>query len=169
MNPSTDKNKPSTMDNTAPMPTTFYNPNVPDTERLHETTIHWGRSYGWRAGTRYIDSGASAVAVIRYEQEELDNALDVPDFLLEELARKQVKAREIVWVCQTREHARRYSGPGIRQPYKEEFGPHALIVATDNEPETGYLVLFDASRLDPAILARYAQYRQSQNTCRPHR
>lgn len=131
-------------------------------ERRSETSVYWNRSYGWRAGTRYIEAGASAVDVIRYEQEALGNSLDVPDFLLEELAQKQVGAKELVWVCRTRDHARRYSGRGIGQPYQEAFGPHSLILATDTESETGYLVLSDASRLDPAVLERYTHYRQTQ-------
>src|SRR3989442_9589199 len=117
-------------------------------ERINAASIYWSRPYGWRAGTRYIDPQASAVDVNRYEREEVGNELDVPDFLLEELAQKQVRARDIVWVCRTREHARRYSGRGIGQPYKEEVGSNALILTTDQEPETGYLVLSDATILD---------------------
>ena len=55
-------------------------------ERINKASIYWNRPYGWRAGTRYVEPGASAVDVIRYEREELGNSLDVPDFLLEELA-----------------------------------------------------------------------------------
>ena len=128
-------------------------------ERLRETSLYWQRPYGWRAGTRYIEPGVSAGDVIRYEQEELGNELDVPDFLIQELQQKQVSAREIVWVCRTRQHARRYSGQGIGQPYKEDICPNALILAADSEPETGYLVITDASRLDPVIIKRFAEYR----------
>src|SRR6266446_9691863 len=116
-------------------------------ERRNEASIYWNRPYGWRAGTRYIEPDASAVDVIRYKQEALGNALDVPDFLLAELAHKQVSAREIVWICRTKEHAKCYGGRDIGQPYKEDFGPHTLILATDQEPETGYLLLSDASAL----------------------
>ncbi len=131
---------------------------------MNNAAIYWNRSHGWRAGSRNIEPAASAVDVIRYEQEECGNELDVPDFLLKELACKQVSASDIVWVCRTRNHARRYSGPGIGQPHKEDVGPNALILTTDHEPETGYLVLFDASRLDPSVLKRYAQYRKVQHT-----
>src|SRR6266852_6484529 len=96
-----------------------------------EVSVSWKRLYGWRAGTRYMEPGASVVDVIRYEREELGNDLDVPDFLLEELTRKQVNAKDIVWVCRTREHARRYSGRGIGQPYKEDLGSNALILTRD--------------------------------------
>ncbi|SRR6266849_579113 len=127
-----------------------------------EVSVSWNRLYGWRAGTRYIEPGASAVDVIRYEREELGNNLDVPDFLLEELAQKQVRARDVVWVCRTREHAQRYGGRGVGQPYKEDIGPNALILTTDHEPETGYLVLSDATLLDPSVVQRFAGYRQRE-------
>jgi hypothetical protein len=133
-------------------------------ERLKETSIYWQRPYGWRAGSRNIEPGASAVDVIRYEQEEYGNTLDVPDFLIEELIRKQVSAREVVWVCRTRQHAKRYSSQDSGQPYQEDFNPKALILATDEEVETGYLILFDASRLDPGVLEQYSRYRKEQRT-----
>lgn len=126
-------------------------------ERRNEASIYWDRPYGWRAGTHYIEPEASAVDVIRYEQEALENTLDVPDFLLAELTRKQVSAREIVWICRTKEHAKCYGGREIGQPYKEDFGPHTLILPTDQEPETGYLLLSDAS-----VLEQYALYRQKR-------
>jgi hypothetical protein len=137
-------------------------------ERRTETSIYWNRPYGWRAGTRNIEPDASAADVIRFEREEYDNDLNVPDFLLDELDRQQYTAREVIWVCRTRDHARRYAGRGYGQPYKEDFGQHAVILATDHEDETGYLVLFDASRLDPSVLERYAQYRQAQRTKAQH-
>lgn len=149
----------------AVLPDMLYYPGM---ERRNEAAIYWNRPYGWRAGTRYIESGASALAVIRYEQEELGNKLDIPDFLLEELAQKQVSARDIVWVCRTRNHARRYGGQERGQPYKEDIGPCALILATDEEPETGYLLLSDASVLDPLVIEQYAQYRQAQRTEAQH-
>src|SRR5947209_11328916 len=54
-----------------------------------EQSLFWQRSFGWRAGSRYIAPSASAADVIRYEQEELGNTLDVPPFLLTELDRAQ--------------------------------------------------------------------------------
>ncbi len=131
-------------------------------ERLREPSIYWQRPYGWRAGQRYIERGASAADVVRFEREAYENDLDAPDFLLKELDKKGHRAADVVWICRTREHAQRYGGRGNGQPYKENVGPHALIIATDHEPETGYLVLFDASQLDPGTLEQYAQYRQSQ-------
>jgi hypothetical protein len=127
-------------------------------QKRKEASIFWHLPYGWRSGTRYIESGASAVDVIRYEQEEYENDLDVPEFLMQELSRLHILARDIVWVCRTRNHARRYGGKGIGQPYKEDFGPHALILTTDNEDEKGYLILIDASKLDPAVIERYKQF-----------
>ena len=97
-------------------------------ERRTETSIHWNNPYGWRAGTRNIEPDATAADVIQFEREEYDNDLDVPDFLLDELDRQQYTARDVIWVCRTRQHARRYSGSGTGQPYKEAFGPHALIL-----------------------------------------
>lgn len=125
--------------------------------------IIWNRPYGWRAGPRYLDPALTASAVIRYEQTQLENALDVPDFVLDELDRQHVKAAEVVWVCRTREHARRYGGPGLGQPYKEPLGPSSLILATDGESEMGYLVLRDASRMDPSVIQRFAHYCQSRS------
>lgn len=127
-----------------------------------DNSVFWQRPYGWRSGSRYIESGASAVDVIRYEQEEYGNELDVPEFLLQELSRLQIPARDIVWVCRTRNHACRYGGKGIGQPYQEDFGPNALILATDNEDEKGYLILMDASKLDPSVIEQYEQFRWEQ-------
>jgi hypothetical protein len=129
---------------------------------LKTPSIYWNRPYGWRAGIAYIDRDATAADVIRFEREELDNDLDVPDFLLDELDRQRYKARDVIWVCRTRQHARYYAGPGNGEPYQVEFGLQALIIATDDEPETGYLVLYDASRLEPTILEKYAEYRAMQ-------
>jgi hypothetical protein len=126
-----------------------------------DTAVYWSRPYGWRAGSRNIEPGASAVDVIRHEQEE-GNTLDVPDFLLAELQEKQVSARDIVWVCRTRDHARRYGGVDIGQPYKEDFVSYALILTTDTETETGYLVLFDARLLSPTVIQQYAHYRREK-------
>jgi hypothetical protein len=131
-------------------------------QQKKEASIFWKSSYGWRSGSRYIESGASAADVIRYEQEEYENELDVPEFLIEELSRQQIPARDIVWVCRTRNDARRYNGKGIGQPYQEDVGPQAFILATDNEPETGYLILKNASRLDPTVIQRYQQFRWKQ-------
>lgn len=131
-------------------------------QQRKDNSIFWQRPYGWRSGSRYIESGASAVDVIRYEQEEYGNELDVPEFLMQELSRLQIPARDIVWVCRTRNHARRYGGKGIGQPYQEDFGPHALILATDNEDEKGYLILIDASRIDPSVIQQYEQFRWEQ-------
>lgn len=131
-------------------------------ERINETLIRWNRPYGWRAGSPYVEPDATAADVIRFERDEYENDLDVPDFLLDELDRQRYMARDVRWVCKTRQDARRYSGSGIGQPYREEFGSNAIILAIDHEAEIGYLVLFDASRLDPAILKQYAQYRQEQ-------
>src|SRR6266700_3064480 len=97
-------------------------------KQVKDSLIYWNRPYGWRAGSRNIEPDASAVDVIRHEQKELGNTLDVPDFLLAELQEKQVRSRDIVWVCRTRDHARRYGGAGIGQPYKEDFCSQALIL-----------------------------------------
>jgi len=129
---------------------------------MKETAVFWQRPYGWRAGTRFVPPQASAVDVIRFEQEEYGNDLAIPAFLVQELAQKEVPARDIVWVCQTRDHARRYSGRGRGQPYKEDIGSKGLILATDNEPETGYLVLKDATVLRPSVVEQYVQYRRGE-------
>src|SRR5438046_3621134 len=92
-----------------------------------EEPLYWQKPYGWRAGTRFIEKGASAADVIRHEQEELGNSLDVPAFFLTELDRQELKAADVLWVCKTRQHARRYSGNGNGQPYKEELEPQSLI------------------------------------------
>lgn len=120
--------------------------------------IIWDRSCGWRAGERYAPPGTSAVDVVRYEQEELKNELDVPDFLLHELEQARLGADQIVWVCRTRDHARRYG-----RPYREPFGQHAIVVATDGEDERGYLVLDDAGFLDPGTVERFARYRAERH------
>jgi hypothetical protein len=113
---------------------------------------------------------AGAISTLRRAQppssatsRPLENALEVPEFVLEELDRQHLKARDVVWVCRTREHAGRYGGPGLGQPYKEPFCPSALILATDGEPETGYLILRDASRLDLSVMQQFALCRRSQS------
>ena len=130
---------------------------------MKKSSIYWNRSYGWRSGSPCIEPGATAADVIRFERNEYGNDLDAPDFLLEELDRRNYRAADTVWVCRTLHDARRYSGSSIGQPYREEFGADALILATDHEQETGYLILRDGSRLDPAILEHYTQYREKQH------
>ncbi len=56
----------------------------------------------------------------------------------------------------------RYASRERGFPYKVEFGPYALILATDSEDETGYLVLHDASTLDPHIIERFSAYCKEQ-------
>jgi hypothetical protein len=131
-------------------------------KRLKEKSIYWQRPFGWRTGTYYIPPYASAVDVIRYEQEELGNKLDIPDFLLDELQQKQIRASDIIWLCRTRDHARRYNGECRGQPYKEDLGLNALILATDCEAEIGYLVLKDASQLNPKVIQLYTLFRQER-------
>lgn len=113
--------------------------------------IYWNLAYGWRSGTRYIEAGASVADVIRYEQEELGNDLDVPEWVIEEL--ESIPARAVVWVCRTKAHARRYGNVA----YQERFDPGAaLILATDQD--NGYLILENAGKLRPATVERFACY-----------
>jgi hypothetical protein len=141
-----------TSENTIPEPGQVEKPE-------HGSTIYWKFPYGWRAGGRYIPRGVSAAEVVRYEEEELGNDLQVPDFFLEELDRKRIMAKDIVWVCRSEEHARRYLSLGTDDPYQEEFGPDAIVVATDTEDETGYLILADARVLDLGVVEKFVQYR----------
>jgi hypothetical protein len=134
---------------------------LPPLAEIDTSFLYWNRPYGWRAGDSYIESGASAADVVRYEREVLHNEdIDTPEFLLEELDRTRKRANDVIWVCQTREDARQYVRQGTGQPYKEDFGSHALILATDNEPQTGYLLLSDASLLSKSVLIRFGLYRQ---------
>ena len=143
----------------------YYEPHERSTMRKpKEQLVFWQRSFGWRAGSRYSAPSASAADVIRYEQEELGNTLDVPPFLLTELDRAQYMARDVIWICKSREHARRYSGRGKGVPYKEDMQPHSLILATDGEAETGYLVLQNARRLTPEVVQQFAAYRQERRS-----
>ena len=128
--------------------------------------FYWERPYGWRVGKPYIKPEAGAADVIRFEQEELGNALGIPAFLLEELRKKQIAAQDVVWVCRTRAHAMQYASRERGFPYKVEFGPRALILATDSEDETGYLMLRDASPLDPHIVERFNTYCKEQYALR---
>ena len=95
-------------------------------------------------------------------QKQQGNALDVPQFFLSELDRTGLTAREVLWVCKTQRDARRYSGRGIGRPYQEKIAPHALIVATDGETQTGYLVLQDATRLNQEVVFQFITYRREQ-------
>jgi hypothetical protein len=121
--------------------------------------LQWDLPYGWRVGERYIERGTSAADVIRYEVEELRNALDVPEFFLTELDQKRVMAKDIVWVCRSEEYARRYSSDVGDMPYQEAFGPYALVLATDSEDATGYLVLYDARVLSQNSIEQFTLYR----------
>ncbi len=77
-----------------------------------DETLFWHLSYGWRTGCRYIPPDASAADVVRYEQEELNNTLDVPEFVLTVL--EDVQAKDVVWVCRTRDHAEALRWKGQR-------------------------------------------------------
>src|SRR5947209_3152040 len=121
---------------------------VPPLADSDTSFLYWQRPYGWRTGDHYIVPGASAADVVRYEREVLGNReIDPPEFLLTELDKTEQRASHVVWVCKTRDDARQYMRRGTGLPYREYFGSTALILATDNEPQTGYLLLRDASRL----------------------
>lgn len=116
--------------------------------------MFWPLPYGWRVGEPSFPRYGSAADVVRYEREELGNVLDVPPFMMEALA--HVPAIHLLWVCRSRAHAWRYGGEGRGQPYQEETGEGTLILATDQEDETGYLLLIDATTLiEPAVLPQF--------------
>ena len=141
---------------------------LPPLAEVDRSFLYWNRAYGWRTGEAYRAPGASAADVVRYERDVLGNQeIDTPDFLLMELERTQQQASHVVWVCKTRDDARRYMRRGTGLPYREYFGSSPLILATDNEPQTGYLLLRDATLLSESVLTRYALYRQQFPFQRP--
>src|SRR5438270_356525 len=134
---------------------------IPPLAEIATHFLYWQRPYGWRAGEQSIARGASAADVVRFEREVLGNReIDPPEFLLTELDETEQRASHVVWVCKTRDDARQYMRRGTGLPYREYFGSTALILATDNELQTGYLLLHDASLLSESVLIRYALYRQ---------
>lgn len=134
---------------------------LPPLAEIDTSFLFWNRPYGWRTGDHYIARGAFAADVVRYEHDVLGNEeVDTPEFLLAELDRTERRAWHVVWVCKTRDHARQYMHRGTGLPYREYFGKEALILATDNEPKTGYLILRDTSLFTKSVLIRYALYRQ---------
>ena len=143
---------------------------LPPLAEVATSFLYWNRPYGWRTGDHYRAPGASAADVVRYEREVLGNTeIDTPEFLLTELERTEQRAGHVVWVCKTRDAARQYMRRGTGPPYREYIGPSALLLATDNEPQTGYLLLRDASQLSESILIRYALYRQKFPFPQPQR
>lgn len=123
--------------------------------------LYWQKPYGWRVGDHFRAPGASAADVIRYERDVLGNQeMDTPEFLLEELDRSGQGARDVIWVCRTKKDASQYVRRGSGQPYRVDFAEQALILAMDSAPQTGYLLLFDASVLAQPVIVRYALYRK---------
>lgn len=121
------------------------------------TGIHWPQNFAWRVGENYKAPVRFASQVIRYEQEVLGNEMGVPDFLLDEMDRADIRPHDLLWVCLTKEAALNFARQGDGEPYKVYVGKDALVLCKDGED--GYLLLFEPSRLSPAILQRFEHYR----------
>jgi hypothetical protein len=119
--------------------------------------IRWPQDFGWRVGDDYKPPVRLASQVVRYEQEVLENETGVPEFLLAEMDRLELRPRDMLWVCLTKEAARRFARRGDGEPYRVGVGDDALVLCTDDEG--GYLLLFDASRLRPQFIELFERYR----------
>lgn len=99
--------------------------------RLCDYPLWRGRAYRSSTGYRH-DSGTTAGDVVKYEQEELGNALGITPRQLVDL--DQYPAWRLVWVGRTKKSVSRYGRPeGLN------LGRSARIVAEDGTG--GYLVL----------------------------
>jgi hypothetical protein len=121
------------------------------------SSIHWPQDFGWRVGDAYKPPVRLASQIVRYEQEILGNEMGVPEFLLAEMDRLELRPRDILWVCLTKDAARTFARWGDGAPYRVGVGEDALVLCTDDEG--GYLLLFDASRLRPQCIELFERYR----------
>src|SRR5260370_21248310 len=91
---------------------------LPPLAEIDTSFLYWHRPYGWHAGDHYR-AFASAADVVRYEREVLGNKeIDTPEFLLEQLDRTSLRARDVVLVCKTRDDARQSVRKATRPPYR---------------------------------------------------
>ncbi len=98
-----------------------------------------------------------ASQVVRYEQEVLGNDMGVPEFMLFEMDRLELRPRDILWVCLTKKDARNFARWGDGEPYLVYVGENAMVLCTDDEG--GYLLLFDSRRLRSSVVELFEQYR----------
>lgn len=105
-------------------------------EHLGTVLTPFGKEYGWRAGTQYVERRASVADVIRYETEDIGNDLTIlapMDFLA------TISASDAVWLTKTRREAREYCSEGSGDAYQWVLSSYAFIAASDNDG--GYLVV----------------------------
>jgi hypothetical protein len=133
----------------------------PETMQPFLDVVGWGSPAGYRVGEPFYERGLLAADMVSYELGKLGNDINVPDFLLADLRKKRVSAREVVWVCRTEHDASRYLQVGTGPVEQRHFGPRAIVLAFDCEEHQGFLVLYDAAVLDPQIIIRLARYRIS--------
>jgi hypothetical protein len=130
---------------------------------------------GWRVEGSGPEPGASIADVVHFEVQEQGKDIAVPEELLREMDQAGLWARDIIWVCRSPQEAMvRYGSQSITSDASDHddspqaianyqsdinearevaFGPTALILGTDDDG--GYLVLFDASPLDPAKVEQF--------------
>jgi hypothetical protein len=60
------------------------------------SSIYWPQDFGWRVGHAYEPPGRLASQVVRYEQEILGNEMGVPEFLLAEMDRLELRPRDLL-------------------------------------------------------------------------
>ena len=148
---------------------------------LFSPSASWpGCFSGWRVEGTGPEPGASIADVVQFEVQEQGKDIIIPKELLLEMDSAGLWARDIIWVCRSPQEAMvrygshsitsdasdyddspqaiaNYQG-GIDEAREVEFGPTALILGTDDDG--GYLVLFDASSLDPQQVEHFKATRR---------
>ena len=137
-----------------------------------------GYFLGWRVEGAGPEPGALIRDVLQVENEERGKDIDVPEELLAAMDAAGLWAGDIIWVCRSAQEAvLRYGEMGADDPdyivneetiagfngnveeaRAVEFGPSALVLGTDDDG--GYLVLWDASKLDRAMVEGFKARRR---------
>jgi len=144
---------------------------------LPATPARPGCHSGWRCegfGSG-PEPGATVGDVVRHEREELGKDIFLPQDLIRAMDEARLWAGDVVWVCASpqevvlrygegsitgdaRDHDTRMAGAAsfagdTSEATEVVFGPTALILGTDDDG--GWLVLHDASLLEPGIVERF--------------
>jgi hypothetical protein len=129
----------------------------------------------WRCGGAGAENDTSVGDLIRFEAADHGNEIPIAGELLLDMDRAGLWAIDVVWVCASPQEAvLRYGSESITDDAADYdpsplsisnfqgdlseadeimLGPSALILGIDDDG--GYLVLYDASQLDPKLVEQF--------------
>jgi hypothetical protein len=99
---------------------------------------------GWRADGAIGRGLVTAGDVVRYEQDELGNDIEVDQRILPLLDLRP--AKKVVWMARSYKAARRYG-----TPERYDFDPPALIIGNDGGDDGVLVVLGDVADIESVL------------------